>query len=151
MKGGERVKSIVISTNNGKGKMEIYTNSFFPCAKQKFKKLLNIIEQDFEHREAIIEQLKVYFQNHVDADIAEWKSCSEKYWSAKQKVSDLTRMITSEKYPNGVKIPTNKLKELKAKLKEYKQSLKMYEKGAKVAKRNAEKFKIHLEMIEQGR
>jgi len=145
------VKSIIISTNNGKGKMEIYIDRFFPCSKQTFKKLLNIVEQDFEQREEIIARLKVYFQNHVEADISEWKACSKHYWDAKQKAVDLTQMITDKKYPNGVRIPTDKLKELKAELKGCKQSLKVYERDAKTAKNNAEKFKVYLEMIEQGR
>lgn len=44
------------------GHMNIHMDFFFPCNIQRFKKLLKIIELDWQHEEELKEKLKVHFQ-----------------------------------------------------------------------------------------
>lgn len=54
-----------ITYNDGHGQMTIHMNFFFPCSQERFKKLLKIIDLDWQHKEQHIENLKVHFQKEL--------------------------------------------------------------------------------------
>lgn len=106
------------------GYMNIYTDFFFPCSQQRFKKLLKVIALDWQHEDELKETLKIYFQNRI-ADLVELqKENGKKYFDFKQKAADTQRMIQSRKHPNGVSLSKEELKRARADLKEYTSSYK---------------------------
>lgn len=48
-------------TFEGSGFLTIDMREFFPCSKEKMKKLLPILADDFENREELYDHLAVYF------------------------------------------------------------------------------------------
>ena len=48
-------------TFEGSGFLTIDMREFFPCSKEKMKKLLRILADDFENREELYDHLAVYF------------------------------------------------------------------------------------------
>lgn len=63
---------LYITYNDGHGKMLIHMDYFFPCSQARFKKLLKIINLDWQHEAELKEKLKVYFQNRI-VDLADAK------------------------------------------------------------------------------
>lgn len=57
----------VLSIRWDTGHMDILLDLFFPCPLDKFKKLLKVIDLDWEHADTLKEILKVYFQEQISA------------------------------------------------------------------------------------
>lgn len=128
------------------GHMNIHMDFFFPCNIQRFKKLLKIIELDWQHEE-LKEKLKVYFQNRIPALVNLWKENSRKYYDFKQKAADTTSLIESRKHPNGLPVSKDELKQAKTDLKEYTAAYKKALADAKRNKRFKEQFEKYLESL----
>ena len=79
---------LFITYNNGHGQMNIHMNHFFPCSQARFKKLLKIIELDWQHEAELKEKLKVHFQNRIpklpDEAAAKKKEAAEYRAKAKE-------------------------------------------------------------------
>lgn len=79
---------LFITYNNGHGQMNIRMNYFFPCSQARFKKLLKIIELDWQHEAELKEKLKVHFQNRIpklpDEAAAKKKEAAEYRAKAKE-------------------------------------------------------------------
>lgn len=129
------------------GHMNIHMDFFFPCNIQRFKKLLKIIELDWQHEEELKEKLKVYFQNRIPALVNLWKENSRKYYDFKQKAADTTSLIESRKHPNGLPVSKDELKQAKTDLKEYTAAYKKALADAKRNKRFKEQFEKYLESL----
>ena len=129
------------------GHMNIHMDFFFPCNIQRFKKLLKIIELDWQHEEELKEKLKVYFQNRMPALVNLWKENSRKYYDFKQKAADTTSLIESRKHPNGLPVLKDELKQAKTDLKEYTAAYKKALADAKRNKRFKEQFEKYLESL----
>lgn len=129
------------------GYMNIHMDFFFPCNIQRFKKLLKIIELDWQHEEELKEKLKVYFQNRIPALVNLWKENSRKYYDFKQKAADTTSLIESRKHPNGLPVSKDELKQAKTDLKEYTAAYKKALAYAKRNKRFKEQFEKYLESL----
>ena len=129
------------------GHMNIHMDFFFPCSIQRFKKLLKIIELDWQHEEELKEKLKVHFQNRISALVNLWKENSRKYYDFKQKAADTTSLIESRKHPNGLPVSKDELKQAKIDLKEYTVAYKKALADAKRNKRFKEQFEKYLESL----
>ena len=49
------------------GSMDIRMEAFFPCDMARFRKLLKVIDLDWEHCDTLKDTLKVYFQQQIPA------------------------------------------------------------------------------------
>ena len=77
-------------TFEGSGFLTIDMREFFPCSKEKMKKLLRILVDDFENREELYDHLAVYFYRKM-------LLCKEKIEFAKVRPdSNLYRKQTKE-------------------------------------------------------
>ena len=106
------------------GYMNIHMDFFFPCSQQRFKKLLKVIALDWQHEDELKETLKVYFQNRISDLVELRKENGKKYFDFKQKAADTQRMIQSRKYPNGVSLSKEELKQARADLKDIQSAAK---------------------------
>lgn len=129
------------------GHMNIHMDLFFPCSIQRFKKLLKIVELDWQHEKELKEKLRVHFQNRISVLVDLWKENSRKYYDFKQKAADTTSLIESRKYPNGLPVSKDELKRAKADLKEYTAAHKKALVDAKRNKRFKEQFEKYLESL----
>lgn len=59
---------IQIRYNNGQGQMIVHCDNFFPTSQAKFKKLLKIIDMDYDNRDDILKTLEEYFQSKISSN-----------------------------------------------------------------------------------
>lgn len=135
--------------NNGHGKMNIYMDYFFPTTQKNFKKILKVIEMDYDHMDEHFERLLIYFNERI-AELKELAKVNGKgYWEATQKAADLGRILESGKYPNGTRVPQEKLKQIKEEHKEWSYKVKKTLKDYKSCEKKIEQFNKHLELLKQ--
>lgn len=136
-----------ITYNDGHGQMIIHMNFFFPCSQERFKKLLKIIDLDWQHKEQHIENLKVHFQKRI-ADLSDLRKENGKiYFDNKQKAADTQTLIDSRKHPNGLPVSKDELKQARADLKEYKATAKKALSDANQNLKFKQRFEKYLELL----
>lgn len=101
------MNDLYITWNYGRGQMTIHMDQFFPCTMQKFKKLLKIIELDWQHEDELKQTLKVYFQNRIPKlpgeSAAKKKEAAE--YRAKAKEAKVAFNTERKRIRNGGKPP----------------------------------------------
>ena len=89
----------VLSIRWETGFMDIRLDSFFPCEQARFKKLLKVIDLDWEHCDTLKDTLKVYFQEKIPAQKERRKKLAVDLSNANQAVADLERLVKTRKKP----------------------------------------------------
>ena len=107
----------VLSIRWDTGFMDIRLDSFFPCEQARFKKLLKVIDLDWEHSDTLKDTLKVYFQQRILPLKEKRKKLAVDLSNAKQAVADLERLVKSRKKPVGVYLTKAELEQAKEDLK----------------------------------
>lgn len=142
---GER---LIIEYNNGKGRMQINMNEFFPTSQARLKKLLKIVALDWHwEKDEIKEYLKVHFQDKIAACETEYKVNGKGYAEYYQKVADTQRLIEDRKRPNGVPLKPEEVKAERENLKVYKSMEADYLRTAKKYQRKKKQYSDNLEYI----
>ena len=129
------------------GKMVVILNNFFPTSRTRLKKLLKVIDLDYEHRDELIEHLKQFFSEQIPVYKAEFESNGKKYLEYKQLSADTGRMVKSKKRPSGVGLSEEELKQEKERLKTYKEAAKKYLSAAKKFQRGQKQYSELLEYL----
>ena len=130
-----------------RGKMVVILNNFFPTSRTRLKKLLKVIDLDYEHRDELIEHLKQFFSEQIPVYKAEFESNGKKYLQYKQLSADTGRMVKSKKRPSGVGLSDEELKQEKERLKTYKEATKKYLSAAKRFQRGQKQYSELLEYL----
>lgn len=130
-----------------RGKMVVILNNFFPTSRARLKKLLKVIDLDYEHRDKLIEHLKQFFSEQIPVYKAEFESNGKKYLEYKQLSADTGRMVKSKKRPSGVGLSEEELKQEKERLKTYKEAAKKYLSAAKKFQRGQKQYSELLEYL----
>ena len=107
----------VLSIRWETGSMDIRLDAFFPCEQARFKKLLKVIDLDWEHCDTLKDTLKVYFQQRILPLKEKRKKLAVDLSNAKQAVADLERLVKSRKKPVGVYLTKAELEQAKEDLK----------------------------------
>ena len=136
---------LFITYNNGQ--MNIHMNYFFPCSQARFKKLLKIIELDWQHEAELKEKLKVHFQKRIANLTDLWKENSKKYYDNKQNAADAKAKIENRKHPNGLPLSKDELKAAKADLKSYTAAYQNALSRIHDFKKFKERFEKYLELM----
>ena len=89
----------VLSIRWDTGFMDIRLDSFFPCEQARFKKLLKVIDLDWEHSDTLKDTLKVYFQQRILPLKEKRKKFAVDLSNANQAVADLERLVKTRKKP----------------------------------------------------
>ena len=89
----------VLSIRWDTGFMDIRLDSFFPCEQARFKKLLKVIDLDWEHSDTLKDTLKVYFQQRILPLKEKRKKLAVDLSNANQAVADLERLVKTRKKP----------------------------------------------------
>ena len=118
-----------------RGKMVVILNNFFPTSRARLKKLLKVIDLDYEHSDELVEQLKQFFSEQIPVYKAEFESNGKKYLEYQQLSADTGRMVKSKKRPSGVRLSDEELKQEKERLNTYKEAAKKYLGAAKTFQR----------------
>ena len=130
-----------------RGKMVVILNNFFPTSRARLKKLLKVIDLDYEHRDELIEHLKQFFSEQIPVYKAEFESNGKKYLEYQQLSADTGRMVKSKKRPSGVRLSDEELKQEKERLKTYKEAAKKYLSAAKKFQRDQKQYQELLEYL----
>ncbi len=130
-----------------RGKMVVILNNFFPTSRTRLKKLLKVIDLDYEHRDELIEHLKQFFSEQIPVYKAEFESNGKKYLQYQQLSADTGRMVKSKKRPSGVRLSDEELKQEKERLKTYKEAAKKYLSAAKRFQRGQKQYSELLEYL----
>lgn len=130
-----------------RGKMVVILNNFFPTSRTRLKKLLKVIDLDYEHRDELIEQLKQFFSEQIPVYKAEFESNGRKYLEYQQLSADTGRMVKSKKRPSGVRLSDEELKQEKERLNTYKEAAKKYLGAAKKFQRGHKQYTELLEYL----
>ncbi|MCF2569522.1 hypothetical protein I6E09_10145 [Mediterraneibacter glycyrrhizinilyticus] len=130
-----------------RGKMVVILNNFFPTSRTRLKKLLKVIDLDYEHRDELIEHLKQFFSEQIPVYKAEFESNGKKYLEYKQLSADTGRMVKSKKRPSGVRLSDEELKQEKERLNTYKDATKKYLSAAKKFQRGQKQYSELLEYL----
>lgn len=102
------------------GQMNIRMDAFFPTSQARLKKLLNVVDLDFEHREEIMHTMQQFFQEKVNELEARRISSGKKAVEYKQKIADTNAIIESRKHPNSVPLTKDELADIKEQNKHFK-------------------------------
>ena len=130
-----------------RGKMVVVLNNFFPTSRARLKKLLKVIDLDYEHRDELIEHLKQFFSEQIPVYKAEFESNGKKYLEYQQLSADTGRMVKSKKRPSGVRLSDEELKQEKERLNTYKEATKKYLSAAKKFQRGQKQYTELLEYL----
>ena len=131
------------------GQMNIRMDAFFPTSQARLKKLLKVVDLDFEHREEIMQTMQQFFQDKVNELEEKRISSGKKAVEYKQKISDTTVIIESRKHPNGVPLIKDELADIKEQNKHFKAVYAGCMSDFNRSIRQKDLFLKHLEILEQ--
>ena len=131
------------------GQMNIRMDAFFPTSQARLKKLLKVVDLDFEHREEIMQTMQQFFQNKVNELEERRISSGKKAVEYKQKVADTTSIIESRKHPNGVPLTKDELADIKEQNKHFKAVYAGCLSDFNRSIKQKDLFLKHLEILEQ--
>ena len=135
-----------IQIKYGNGQMNIHMAAFFPTSQARLKKLLKIVDLDFEHRDEIIQTMQQFFQDKVKELEERRINSGKKAVDYKQKIADTNAIIESRKHPNGVPLTKAELADMKEQKKHFK-AVCASEFNRSI--RQKDLFLKHLEILEQ--
>lgn len=131
------------------GQMNIHMDAFFPTSQARLKKLLKVVDLDFEHRDEIIQTMQQFFQDKVEELEEKRISSGKKAVEYKQKIADTGAIIESKKHPNGVKLTKDELADIKEQNKHFKAVYAGCISNFNRSIRQKDLFLKHLEILEQ--
>lgn len=131
------------------GQMNIRMDAFFPTSQARLKKLLKVVDLDFEHREEIMQTMQQFFQDKVNELEARRIGSGKKAVEYKQKIADTTAIIESRKHPNGVPLTKDELVDIKEQNKHFKAVYAGCMSDFNRSIRQKDLFLKHLEILEQ--
>lgn len=141
------METLNITWDNGKGRMSIFLDKFFPSTKKDLKKLLSIISLDWQHEDELKDKLKVYFQEQKTVHEAAKKESAKKHFEFRQREADTKEMVTTKKRPNGVPLSEDELKEEKERLAFYKTTARDYLLRYKQHEKEEKQFSEYLKLL----
>lgn len=132
------------------GWMHFDLDAFFPCSLAKFKKLLKVVEMDYEHRNALTEKLKNYFQERIPNLPLEAEAKQKEAAEHRKKAKEAKALLTAEKkrIRNGGK-PPYKEWQYDSQYENAKCAAQEAEKAAKNLLKSKDKFKAYIEILEE--
>lgn len=133
------------------GIMEINVDTFFPAAQTRFKKLLKVIDLDFEHRDEHIQVLEKYFKKKVQELEQKRIDSGKKLLEYRQKVVDTNVIIESRRHPSGIKLTREELGPMRDNLRQFKLAQAEYTSEFNECIKHKERFLKHLEILKQRR
>ena len=140
-------KDIKIEYPNGK--MIIHLESFFPTSQTRLKKLLKVVDMDYDHKDELIQTMTDYFTEQVQQLEDGRMEHGKKFLDYQQKVADQEMLVESKKKPSGVRLTKDEWKQAKETLRKYKAIMKSQKSCFDRCCRKKEQFKKHLQILEE--
>ena len=131
------------------GQMNIRMDAFFPTSQARLKKLLKVVDLDFEHREEIIQTMQQFFQDKVNELEARRISSGKKAVEYIHKIADITAILESRKHLNGVPLTKDELADIKEQNKHFKAVYAGCLSDFNRSIKQKDLFLKHLEILEQ--
>lgn len=134
--------------NDTRGSIAIVMDEFFPCSKTKIKKLLKLVNFS-DCSQDLVKQIEGFLSSQLLKFKSQAKQYSNDYLSHHQNVTDLSEIIESGRYPNGVQVRPNELRGLKQDLCQEKSDTNKALRAFKHIKKTYEQCEMNIEIIEQ--
>ena len=141
------METLNITWDNGKGRMSIFLDKFFPSTKKDLKKLLSIISLDWQHEDELKDKLKVYFHDKKAEHEKAKKYSAKMHLENRQLEADSKEMVTTRKRPNGVSLSKDELAEEKKKLGKYKRYAAIHLSDYKRHEKEEKQFSEYLKLL----
>lgn len=140
----------ILSIRWDTGYMDILKDAFFPCEVSRFRKLLKVIDLDWEHCDTLKADLKVYFQEKIPALKERRKLLARDLAQANQAVNDLQRLVKTRKKPVGVYLTKPELEQAREDLKAAKDRRWKADRAFKTATSDIPKLEKLLEILNKN-
>ena len=131
-----------------RGSMEIAMDSFFPCNKTNLKKLLKIIAIS-EQPPAAVDKIKIFLPKQLEQLESLKKQYANDYFNTRQNVADLTALIETGKFSNGVPLSQKDLKNRKLSLKLEKSKMNVAKRLFNKANKSLSQCKMNIESMNE--
>jgi len=127
------------------GSMTIYMPAFFPCTAGKLSKLKKLITLDYEHAEALLEQMQTYFRERIPECEEAFQREGKAYWRNRDKAAEYEQQLATGKTPVGLPLTKEQKKDWEKFAKDLAASARACKRYALQAKKQKEWFEAHLE------
>lgn len=141
------METINIVWNDGYGHMTIYLKAFFPATQAQMKKLLSIIRLDWEHEEDLIAEINNFLVELLETAEEDQKAAAKKYMDVRQCLVDTQTIISEKKWPNGVPLKKDEVKQERERLKSIKADEKFWSSNFSRLKRTVQQIKKNIEQV----
>lgn len=139
---------ITIRYNEGRGKMVIYLDAFFPCTQAQMKKLLSVISLDWGHREQITKDIIDFCKEKAQMQESEKKNYANKYNTIRTQRVEAQNRVKERKDASGVPFTKEQLQVERDWVKLYRESEQEYNRAFKKCSKCAELLKKNIEQLE---
>lgn len=131
------------------GRMTIHLDAFFPTSQARLKKLMKVIDLDWEHKEDHFKQLQEHFNEQLNLLEVKRTDSGKKALEYKQKWSDMERIVKDKKKPSGVKLTKEELEKAKEDMQHFKNVYSASMSDFNNAVKQKEQFRKHIEILQQ--
>lgn len=132
---------------NGQGKMNIVCNTFFPTSKVKLKKVFNLLDGDWRNGKESVGKLIVWMEQQIRDDKYDLDTHKSIFQKKHQEMCELEHIIKDQKFPNGLPVKRDRIKQLRADLKNLKKFVKEEQFVCLRLMRKIPKLQENLEMV----
>ena len=134
--------TVTIKFNNGSA--TVYLPEFFPCKESKWRKLKNLIYEDYDHGDEIYDILRTFFKESAEHCEVIIKTSTDSYWRNAQKAADYKAMLEKGKLPNGTPLTKQQVKDCKKFMKMCKDDMKTRVREANKAEKDKAWFESQI-------
>lgn len=129
-----------VNEGGGKGQMTIHCDNFFPCSQSTLKKLLKVVDMDFQHQDDLLNNMMSYLKQAEVLKRKEKDEIKGVFQKEYEKMCSLQHLIQDGRFPNGLPLKKDDRKTKKEELKEQKKVVNDLQQKFKQADRDMKKL-----------
>lgn len=138
-----------INESGGKGQMTIHCENFFPCSQATLKKLLKVVDMDFEHQEDLLNRMMEFLKQYEVQKRELKESIKKQFQGEYEKMRSLQHLIKDGRFPNGLPLKKDDRKVKMEELKEQKKVVNSLQQEFKQADRDMKKLHSNQETMKE--
>lgn len=138
-----------IEWNDGHGQMTIHCENFFPCSQATLKKLLKVVDMDFQHQDDLLNSMMQFLKQYEIQKRELKESIKKQFQGEYEKMCSLQHLIDDGRFPNGLPLKKDDRKVKQAELKEQKKVVNGLQQEFKQADRDMKKLHNNQETMKE--
>lgn len=140
---------LFITYNEGKGQMTIHCENFFPCSQATLKKLLKVVDMDFEHQEDLLNRMMEFLKDYEVQKRDLKEAIKRNFQKEYETMCSLQHLIHDGRFPNGLPLKKDDRKVKMEELKEQKKVVNRIQQEFKQADRDMKKLHANQETMKE--